>query len=68
MYDDFKKIYVKKDTHPGVRKEWKRLYDAMAQEQRKPENAGANIQLDKKERVLRRDGRVIDKWKPSFFL
>ncbi len=64
----FKSIYVKKDVHPAVRKEWKRLYDAKTNEENKPENEGTNITLDARKRVLLRDGVVIDRWRPSFFL
>lgn len=66
--DDFKDIYVKKDTHPAVRKEWKRLFDAKREEEQKAENAGVAITMDFKQRALLRDGVIIDKWRPSFFL
>ena len=66
--DEFKKIYVKKDQHPAVRKEWKRLFDAKREEEGKPENVGVTITMDTKQRVLRRNNIVIDRWKPSFFV
>ena len=64
---DFKRIYVKKDIHPLVRKEWKRLRDVVTTEKEKPTNQGCTIQLDPKQRVVTRDGVVIDKWQPHFF-
>ena len=64
---DFKRIYVKKDIHPSVRKEWKRLWDVVTTEKEKPTNQGCTIQLDPKQRVVTRDGVVIDKWQPHFF-
>ena len=60
-------VYVRKDVHPSVRKEWKRLRDAEASEKAKPENIGCEIRLDTKERKLYRDGEVIDCWRPAPF-
>lgn len=67
MQEPFKKIYIKKDSHPGVRREWKRLKEAEKEEKRKPSNVGCNIRLDFKERVLYKDGVIIDKWQPHPF-
>lgn len=63
----YAKIYVKKDVHPGVRKEWQRLREAEAREKERPENAGCNIRLDTRQRKLYRDNEVIDTWSPQFF-
>ena len=63
--EPFKKIYIKKDSHPEVRKEWKRLRDAEQYE--KTNNIGSTIRLDFKQRVLLKDGVVIDKWRPHPF-
>lgn len=65
--DDFKLIYIKKDVHPAVRKEWQRLKEAEKEEKRKPENQGCVIELDFKRRQLLRDGEIIDSWSPSYF-
>lgn len=67
MNEPYKRIYIKKDSHPEVRKEWKRLKDAEEEEKRKPSNAGCNIRLDYRERVLYKDGVAIDKWRPHPF-
>ena len=67
MQDSYKKIYIKKDTHPGVRREWKRLKDAEEEEKKKATNVGCNIRLDYKERVLYRDNVIIDRWQPHPF-
>ena len=64
----FRKIYVKKDMHPGIRREWKRLNDAEAAEKEKPTNRGCDIKLDYKLRVITRDGVVIDRWSPKYFV
>lgn len=63
----YEKIYVKKDVHPAVREEWKRLRAAEATEKGRPENQGCSIRFDARERKLYRNGVVIDEWKsPSF--
>ena len=64
---DFLTIYVKKDSHPNVREEWKRLHDAERKEKERPENAGTDIKLNYKDRTLLRDGIVIDRWNPAPF-
>ena len=58
----FEKIYVKKDVHPAVREEWKRLRTAETTEKERPENQGCTIRLDTRERKLYRNGVVIDGW------
>lgn len=66
--DEYSKIYVKKDVHPSVRKEWSRLRDAEKAEKERPENAvGCEIRLDTQERKLYKDGVVIDGWNQQFF-
>ena len=63
----YKKIYIKKDVHPAVRKEWNRLREAEKLEKEKPVNSGVEIRLDTRERKLYRDGVVIDSWTPHPF-
>lgn len=63
----FSRIYIKKDTHPAVRKELGRLRKREKEERDKPENQGVNIKYDNNERVLLRDGLIIDRYTPSFF-
>lgn len=58
--DNYKKIFIKKDVHPCVRKEWKRLRDVEKAEKERPENVGCAINLDTRERKLYKDGVVID--------
>ena len=65
--DNYKKICVKKDIHPSVRKEWRRLRDAEAIEKARLENVGCAICLDTHECKLYRDAIVIDSWDPHFF-
>ncbi|KAG0730154.1 hypothetical protein GWK47_028854 [Chionoecetes opilio] len=63
----FKKIYVKKDIHPAVRKEWKRLHDAERTEKERAGNVGCVIHFNTWERKLYRDGVVIDSWNLQCF-
>lgn len=65
--DNYNKIYVKKDVHPSVRREWRRLREAEKTEKARPENAGCTVRLDTRERKLYRDADVIDSWNPQFF-
>lgn len=63
----YDRVFVKKDVHPVVRNEWKRLREAEVAEKAKPENTGCVIRLDTKERKLYRDEVVIDSWRPAPF-
>ena len=65
--DAFRRIYVKRDEHPTVRNEWKRLRAAEAAEKERPENLGCSIRLDMRERCLYKDGVIIDRWNPHPF-
>ena len=60
--ETFKRIFVKKDTHPAVREEWKRLKDAEKTEKEKNKNDGCNIYINYKERQLYRDREVIERF------
>ena len=66
--DTYRMIYIKKDAHPAVRKEWGRLFEMETRERAKPENVGHDIRVDKERRVLLKDNIVIDRWNPSFFV
>lgn len=63
---EYTKIYIKKDVHPSVRKEWKRLHDVEKAEKERPENTGCIIHFNTRERKIYRDGVVIDAWNPEF--
>ena len=62
----FEKIYVKRDTHPALRKEHSRLHKLVKDERKKPENQGTNIVYDMKNGVVKRDDLVIDTYRPHF--
>lgn len=59
---EYSKIFIKKDTHPIVRKEWGRLYSVLDEEKKKPANIDAKIEFDQKNRIITRNGIKIDSW------
>ncbi len=59
-------VYVKKDIHPALRKEYDRLRKVLRLERTKAENEGTNISYDSRRRVVTRDGLVIDRFNPNF--
>ena len=63
----YDKIFMKKDVHPSVRREWKRLHDVVTAEKVRPENQGCNISLDVRARKVYRDGVMIDQWNLHHF-
>lgn len=63
----YERIFVKKDVHPSVRNEWKRLRDVEAAEKARPENVGCVVRLDTRERKVYRDNVLIDSWQPAPF-
>ena len=65
--DTFKKVFIKKDVHPSVRAEWKRLFDVEKNEKNRPENQGANIVFNIRERKIYKDNVLIDQWSLQHF-
>ena len=63
----YHRIYVKKDQHPSVRQEWKRLHTVFTTEKERPGNAGCDIQFNFRERKVYKDGVVIDQWNMQNF-
>ncbi len=66
--DAFSKIYVKKDTHPGIRKEMGRIQASEKREKEKPENQGCEVKYDQASRTLTVDGTIVDCYNPTFVL
>ena len=62
---DCERIYIK-DTHPTVRFEQNRLRKIEKEEKEKPQNRGLKITYDHNNRVLLKEGRIIDRFCPSF--
>ena len=61
------KVYINKDTHPGILREQKRIRAVEKREKEKPENAGRSVRYDWKQRCVMIDDHIIDTFKPSFF-
>ena len=59
----YKRVYLKNDTHPEIRKELKRLYDVFKAEKNKPENAGMEVIFDRKNRNIKCNGEEIDRFR-----
>ena len=58
----YNKIYIKKDVHPSVREEWKRLREVVQREKDRPDNTNSVINFDVRERKVYKDNVVIDQW------
>ena len=58
----YNKIYIKKDVHPSVREEWKRLREAFQREKDRPDNTNSVITFNVRERKVYKDNVVIDQW------
>ena len=65
--ETFKRIFIKKDTHPLIRKEFQRIKDVTNFEKQKPENQGKNVRYDHHTRKVMVDDIIVDSFKPSFF-
>ena len=63
----YKRIFVKRDTHPSVRAEWTRLHEVVRREKANPDNAACDIKLDYRARKVFKDGSVIDQWSMQGF-
>ena len=62
-HDPFKRVFLKRDVHPDIRKEEKRLYDVFKIERDKPQNAHLDVTFDRKKRVVTVNGEEIDRFK-----
>ena len=59
-------IFIRKDIHPTLRFEANRLRIRERNEKANPENRNAEIKYDRKERVLIKNGIIIDRFRPAF--
>ena len=62
-HDPFKRVFLKRDVHPDIRKEEKRLYDVFKAERDKPQNADFDVVFDRKKRVVTVNGEEVDRFK-----
>ena len=59
----YKKVFLKRDQHPDIRNEEKRLYEVFKAEKNKPENADKEIVFDRRARVVTVNNEEIDRFK-----
>ena len=59
-------IYIQKDMHPTIRYEFNRLRRKTKELKDDPANQGVNIEYDHKCRVVKRNGVIIDSFRPCF--
>ena len=65
--EPFKKIYIKKDLNPQVRKELSRLRGVTKREKEKPENTGKDVRFDAKLRKVFVNDVEVDSFKLPHF-
>ena len=65
--DGYKRVFIRKDVHPLVQKEFRRLRDVEKAERDKPENQGRTVTYDIDSRTVKVDGKIVDQFKPQFF-
>ena len=63
---DYARIFIRRDTHPTLRYEANRIRIREREEKADPNNSNCVIRYDRKERVLLKNGRIIDRFCPSF--
>ena len=59
----YKKVFLKKDQHPDIRNEEKRLYEVFKAERIKPVNADKDVVFDRKLRIVTVNNEEIDSFK-----
>ena len=62
----YKKVYLKKDIHPAIRKEEGRIRKRVYDEKNNPQNTGKVILYDRNKRVMLCDNVIIDRFGPNF--
>ena len=64
--EPYNKIFVKKDMHPGVCREFNRLRQSEKTEKEKSENINRTVEYDHVTRTVTVDGVVVDRFRSSF--
>ena len=59
----YRKVFLKRDQHPDVRNEEKRLYEVFKAEKKKPVNADKDVVFDRKTRVVTVNNEEVDRFK-----
>ena len=58
--NQYKKVFLKRDQHPEVRNEEKRLYEVFKAEKNKPENADYPVIFDRRKRIVTVNNEEVD--------
>ena len=61
--DPLKKVFLKPDVHPEIRKEEKRLYEVFKAEKANKDNTGIEVLYDRKKRIVTRNGEEVDSFR-----
>ena len=59
----YKRVYLKRDQHPDIRNEEKRLYEVFKAEKNKPENAEKDVIFDRRARIVKVNDEEVDRFK-----
>ena len=59
----YKKVFLKRDQHPDIRNEEKRLYEVFKAEKNKPENAEYDVVFDRRARVVTVNNEEVDRFR-----
>jgi hypothetical protein len=65
--ETFRKIYIKKDVHPAIRREYERLRKVEKEEREKPQNQGKTVKYEQETRQVTVNGLPIDSFHPQLF-
>ena len=64
--EPFSRIYMKRDMHPDLSKEFRRLRDVERTERANPENEGRTVRYDHTTRTVMVDDQIIDRFQAPF--
>ena len=59
----YKKVFLKRDQHPDIRNEEKRLYEVFKAEKNKPENAEKEVVFDRRTRIVKVNNEEVDRFR-----
>jgi hypothetical protein len=62
-----RKVFLKKDVHPAIRREYDRLRKVEKQERDKPDNESRDVKYNHENRTITIDGIVVDTFNPHLF-
>lgn len=64
--ENVKKIFIRRDVPPAVRKESKRIKEAEKRERDDPANEGKAVVYNRETKTLTVDGQIVDRFAPNF--